>query len=135
MRDFSESDRLLVKRFQNSNHILPMELQHFAPEGPSREREVSRNRSTSFKWRRYPTCGSCPNQDAQVGDWASGRWKTPTGKAILAATMIASGPNPEVELIRAWPLQRLRPTGSPARIRTWIATLGRAGVLPLDDRG
>lgn len=25
--------------------------------------------------------------------------------------------------------------GSPARIRTWIASLVRAGVLPLDDRG
>ena len=24
----------LVKRFQNSNHILPIELQHFAPDGP-----------------------------------------------------------------------------------------------------
>ena len=34
----------LVERFQNSNHILPMELEHFAPRGQSREREVSRNR-------------------------------------------------------------------------------------------
>ena len=27
------------------------------------------------------------------------------------------------------------PLGSPARIRTWIPHLVRAGVLPLDDRG
>ena len=46
-------DNRLVHRFRNSNHILPMELQQFAAEGPRRQREVSRNRCTS--WRKKPS--------------------------------------------------------------------------------